>query len=156
MILKRWRLLVFLAAGLGLVIAIKSKLDRPPPVAERMDDLHSDEEIRRLAPHDIEASTKTARSFADVPHLEIVPAGESRPRGEVFRALGISDQKLRDFRTRPSDHVLFLFWQISPSYDIVCMSGNTFREEALPDDDARRKVYGIRLVSRADGSHIWW
>jgi hypothetical protein len=119
------------------------------------DGLHRDEDIRRLASYDIDAETKSARTILDMPWLEVVPAGSDRPRGEIFRALGIDDSRIRDFRTNPSGKVVFLRWQVSPSYDVVCMtSAFDWNPEAvpLPFADPQRAVYGIRLVSRGEGA----
>lgn len=116
----------------------------PPPVS-----LYTDQEIRRLAQFDIDKESGNDRRLLDTPYLDVVPAGESRPRETVFKALGIDDGRVRDFRTSRVNSVAFLSWQVSPSYDIVCMTGtNDPGNDGLEMTDPRRKVYGIRLIRR--------
>jgi hypothetical protein len=91
------------------------------------------------------------RSLAnfDIPCLKVVPRGELRPRGEVFKALGIEEARVGDFRNRGKNFVEFLEWQVSPSYDISCMTGaDDPNNEGLQLTDPKRKVYGIRLLKR--------
>jgi hypothetical protein len=111
--------------------------------------LYTDGEIRRLAGFDIDQVTRQARFLAAIPCLDVVPAGESRPRGEVFKALGIEDDRVRHFRSWVKNHVAFLEWQVSPSYDISCMTAiNDPDNEGLSLTDPKRRVYGIRLLGR--------
>jgi hypothetical protein len=111
--------------------------------------LYSDAVVRALAPHDIDQATRAAEGIFDVPCLEVVPNGESRPRGEIFRSLGLDDRRLREFRVGAEGFVVFLWWQVSPSYDIVCMSATNDAENSdLEFTDPKLKVYGIRLVAR--------
>jgi hypothetical protein len=154
---KRAILLValVLASAVG-VVAYLSQFGRQPKVESNepkieSNGLYADEEIQRLAPYDIVAATKSARSILQMPCLPVVPSGSARPRAEVFCELGIDDSRIRDFRTVPADHVEFLWWQVSPSYDIACMTGNRRgRSEKTELTDPQRSVYGLRLVSRAD------
>lgn len=110
--------------------------------------LYTDAEIRKLAKFDIDKASQAA-TLGAIPCLEVVPAGESRPRGEVFKALGIEDARVRDFRTWGKNFVVFLEWQVSPSYDISCMTGENDPDTGgLEMTDPKRKVYGIRLLKR--------
>ena len=111
--------------------------------------LYTDAEIRALAKFDPDA---TAGQFVlNQPHLDVVPAGKAYPREQVFKALGLEDGRLRDFRESGFNHVVFLTWQVSPSYDIVCMTALGDPDAAeLKFDDPKRKVYGIRLVKREE------
>jgi hypothetical protein len=118
----------------------------PPP---RPSKLYTDEEIRKLAKYDIDKVTGRNVALLKTPWLDVVPAGESHPRAKVFKALGIDDARVRDFRHTGMNHVIFLYWQVSPSYDICCMSAtNDPNNDGLALTDAQRKVYGIRLVKR--------
>jgi hypothetical protein len=143
---------LLLITGLGLVAALMSLAaprhhPRPEP-----DGLHTDEHIRGLAPYDIAPATASARSFLDLPCLDVVPAGTTRPRREVFQALGLDARLVRDLRTTPVDHVVFLRWQVSPSYDLVCMTGgDDYGQGAARLAEPERQVYGVRFVSRAEG-----
>src|SRR5438034_902904 len=118
----------------------------PPP---RPSKLYTDEEIRKLAKHDIDKVTNRDEALLGTPWLDVVPAGESHPRAKVFKALGLDDTCVRDFRHSQADFVIFLYWQVSPSYDICCMSATNDRNnDGLALTDPQRKVYGIRLVKR--------
>ncbi|MFO0800487.1 MAG: hypothetical protein U0804_23715 [Gemmataceae bacterium] len=114
------------------------------------DGLYSDAEVRALARHDIDQTSHTARHLFDVPCLEVVPNGESKPREAVFRALGLDDGRLREFRLGGLNQVNFLWWRVSTSYDIVCMTAinDTTNDGFIPTDPSR-KVFGIRLVARS-------
>jgi hypothetical protein len=150
--MNRWRDLLAPAVAL-LVVAVLVILLRPcrAHVAEPPG-LHTDDEIRRLAPYDIDAATAAARSILDMPHLMVVPAGSIRPRVEVFRDLGLDEKRLRDFRASHEGRVVFLRWQVSPSYDVVCMTGDNdggrIDGPPLSYDHPARGVYGIRVVKR--------
>jgi hypothetical protein len=115
---------------------------RPAPTG-----LYTDEEIRKIAKVEIDREAGAFGLPFDAPILDVVPAGESRPRGEVFAELGIKDSRVRNFWTSGINHVTFLNWQVSPSYDISCMTGSFDPDNAgLELTDSRRKVYGIRLI----------
>lgn len=123
--------------------------------------LHRDEDIRRLAKHDIDEVSKRGDIMA-VPWLEVVPAGETKRRGDVFGALGLDEEKVRDFRVvvvRFRGLVTFMAWQVSPSYDLVCMTGIMNRDMVKDPkkwdfDSVDRKIYGVRLVSRAESERL--
>jgi hypothetical protein len=120
-----------------------------PAPAPALTGLYTDEEIRKLAKFDIDKETTQAKSILAIPYLDVVPAGESRPRGEVFKALGIENSRARNFRTSSAHSVVFLDWQVSPSYDISCMTAvNDPENDGLEMTDPKRKVYGIRLLKR--------
>src|SRR5262245_25110872 len=89
--------------------------------------LYTDEEIRKLAKHDIDKVTGKDEALLGTPCLDVVPAGESYPRAKVFKALNINDARIRDFRHSQVNFVIFLYWQVSPSYDICCMSATNDR-----------------------------
>ncbi|QEG22290.1 hypothetical protein [Mariniblastus fucicola] len=111
--------------------------------------LHSDAFVESLTQHDIKALHGEIDS--NNPILDVVPAGESHPRADVFRKLKLDESKLSNFRTSGMNMVDFLTWQVSPSYDITCMSANNDHENnGLEMTDPNRKVYGIRLSLTPD------
>ena len=117
----------------------------------RGDGLYTDAEIRKLAPFDIERCTGSGISAISDPVLAVVPAGATRPRKEVFAALGLDEARVRDFRSAGINMVEFLTWQVSPSYDLSCMTsvhGDDRRVAALTDPS--RAVYGVRLHKRPE------
>jgi hypothetical protein len=158
--MKRWHAGLVSTVALVALVAVgvivhRGRPDRSPEAVS--DGLHTDDAIQRLAPHDIAAQTKAARSILDMPCLDVVPNGSSRPRREVFQALGLDDSRVREFRATPVDNVTFLQWQVSASYDVVCMTANNAPDsETVPMTDLARRVYGIRLISRADRSFLIW
>lgn len=115
------------------------------------DGLHSDAAIRALAGADApRPAPGGASDYLRLPYLEVVPPGKSRPRAEVFRELGLDEGRTRDRRDTPIDNVVFLAWQVSPSYDLVCMSAtNDPANDMLDPFDPSRKVYGVRIVLRS-------
>lgn len=118
--------------------------------APRPSKLYTDEEIRKLTKQDIDKVTGKVEALLQTPSLDVVPVGMSYPRAQVFKALHIDDARIRDFRHSQRDFVILLYWQVSQSYDIFCMSGtNDPSNEGLALTDPQRRVYGIRLVKRA-------
>ena len=88
-------------------------------MARSPDDLHSDEHIESLV--DFEITATSGGIDPDNQILDVVPAGESHLRSDVFKKLQLDESKLADFRTATMNMVDFLTWQVSPSYDITCM-----------------------------------
>lgn len=152
--MKRWRVILLFIVELALVAAaVYLTWPAPNPEAEP-DELHTDDQIRRLVPYDI-AVTSISMALRedmepfDVPCLGVVPEGESYPRDKVFQALKIDDKRIGDFRHSQINFVIFLTWQVSPSYDISCMTAiNDPENKGLRLTDPKRKVYGIRLLKR--------
>ena len=101
-----------------------------------------------------------------MPHLDIVPAGQTKSRKEVFNELGLNDDQIDNLEYDIAGRVLFLSWQISPTYFISCMTGyqREFSDDEidrllsgeLDDDDSLRDkmsapdrmIYGVRILSR--------
>jgi hypothetical protein len=140
---------ILAALSMGLVNSFpaQSPQSKPGPGPAR---LYSDAEIRKLAKHDIDKETGGDKGLLGIPCLDVVPNGESYTRAKVFKALNLDDARLRDFRDFGKGNVVFLTWQVSPSYDICCMSATNDREnDGLTLTDPKRKVYGIRLLKRA-------
>lgn len=139
------RLLNFALLVLVAVTATGA-IAEPLSTAEPTAKLYTDEQIRKLSPVEIgEQGKLNYLRILDHPCLEVVPAGETQPRKQVFQKLGIEDSHLQDFRHWPCDKIEFLLWQVSPSYDICCMANFYPRED---HDNPERKVYGIRLLKR--------
>ena len=113
--------------------------------------LYTDDEIRKLADFDIDEDSRNKGGLLNMRGLDVVPNGESHPREKVFKALKLDDNRIRDFRHFGLGNVVFLVWQVSPSYDINCMTAtNEPDNDGLELTDPKRKVYGIRLVRRSE------
>ncbi|MHC5054078.1 MAG: hypothetical protein ACYTKD_05095 [Planctomycetota bacterium] len=127
-------------------------LDAPPRPTEEPSSAahpHTDAQIRRLAHYDIDA---TCVGILGLPSLGVVPLGETWTRKDVFQELGIEEARLRDRRQWQESDIKFLRWQVSPSYDIVCVTATDDpANEGLDVFDPERMVYGIRLVMQGDG-----
>src|SRR5262249_19123274 len=109
------------------ILASRSSAEPPKSPAPGPAKLYTDEEIRKLAKHDIDKVTGKDEALLKTPYLDVVPAGESYPRAKVFKALNIDETRIRDFRHSEVDFVVFLYWQVSPSYDICCMTATNDR-----------------------------
>jgi hypothetical protein len=117
------------------------------------DGLYSDAEVRMLANHDLDTPpAEGASSPLAYPCLDVVPNGETRPLPHVLAALGLKESRLRNPRSRPDDFVLFVAWQVSPSYDLVCMIALNDPDNAAGDQP---KVYGVRIIRRNAGATNW-
>jgi hypothetical protein len=84
-----------------------------------------------------------------IPCLDCVPAGKAYARDRVFRDLGLDAKRLRPGSIHGIMAVEFVRWQISPSYDISCMTAiNDPENNGISERDPRRKIYGIRIMKR--------
>ena len=114
------------------------------PVARDTGDMHTDKFIESLVDFDITATSGGIDPNNQI--LDVVPAGESHLRADVFKKLKLDETKLSNFRTSGMNMVDFLTWQVSPLYDITCMSANNDpHNDGLKMTDPHRKVYGMRL-----------
>ncbi len=106
--------------------------------------LYSDSQVEKFVGDGLDELKEKGRIV-----LDVLPKDKtSYPRGEVFKMLRIDEKRLRDRRSTGIFMVMFLEWQISPSYDISFMSAcNDPANEGLPPFDLKRKVYGIRIVN---------
>jgi hypothetical protein len=144
-------------APLGRAIGVALLFVGPPLwAAPRLpprpaDGLHTDVAIRALAgPDDPQPAPDGAWDYLKLPCLDVVPSGQSRPRADVFKDLGLDEGRTRDRRDIPIDNVVFLAWQVSPSYDLVYMTAtNDPANDMLDPFDPSRKVYGVRIVLRS-------
>ena len=108
-------------------------------------ELHSDDQIRELAEFDIDRLAPQA--ILRAPILDVVPAGETLPLGEVFEELKLNKNLTARFRHQQQRGVILLAWQVSPSYDLWVMTGTRDPDNAeLELEDRSRKVYGVRLL----------
>jgi hypothetical protein len=139
----------WLAVVVAIVLAPDSRCaPQLPPLPG--DGLHSDATILALAGEDVPRESKFGTlGYLDLPYLSVVKAGKTRPRAEVFEALGLDEKRMRDRRVEVAGKCFFLVWQVSPSYDLVCMAAeqkaNETEDELLAPS---QPVYGIRIVRR--------
>jgi hypothetical protein len=82
--------------------------------------------------------------------LDVVPSGETRPLTEMLKLLGVDPARLREPRFHGANNTFSLAWQISPSYDLVCMTN--FSDPDL--FDSQREVYGVQVIKRS-ASYGW-
>src|SRR5262249_17840437 len=106
-----------LALGLCSLIAASNALAAPRLPIRPDNDLYSDAVIKKLSEEGGKEEAKRGVWF-----LDVVPPGETRPRQEVFVALGLNETRMSERRDTPVDHVVYLRWQVSPSFDLECMT----------------------------------
>lgn len=108
--------------------------------------LHQDEAIEALVSFDISESSLN-KSIFQVPILDVVPAGQTKTRSEVFKALGLEETHIDEYRRKNSGHVEFLSWRVSPSYRISMMTGTRTSDDPKVElADPQRQVYGVRII----------
>ncbi len=67
----------------------------------------------------------------------------------VFGALGIDPARLGAPTQGGLNLVVFLTWQVSPSYDLTCMTAiNDPENEGVGYTDPKRRLYGIQIGKR--------
>lgn len=102
-----------------------------------------------MANYDLEAFRPKLNNIGQYPYLDVVPAGQTAPRKKVFEALGINEARLEFRRWCHEMNVILLVWKMSPSYELVCMTG-TISDRSEPNAEkylqSDREVYGIRIV----------
>jgi hypothetical protein len=144
-------LLICLASGCCRTSSDPASPAPPVELAPIPKGLYTDDEIRKLADFDIDKESDNARALFDIRCLDVVPNGKSYPRAKVFKMLNLDDARLRGFWSSGFDFVDFLTWQVSPSYDICCMTAiNDPENDDLELTDPKRKVYGIRLLKHRE------
>jgi hypothetical protein len=103
--------------------------------------LYTDAEVEKLAGNQLDTLKKKGTLL-----LDVVPDGESDPRSEVFKKMGIDESRLVKGEPLPFNMVIFLTWQASPSYDLSFMTAiNDPANEKLSLLDPKRKVYGVSI-----------
>jgi hypothetical protein len=148
-----------LAAGLalgllgGVFLSVHSYLARrdgtakgfyyPPPPTRPGGGLYADDEARRLIDGwGLNADPERC-------HLGVVPGGEAAPLGDVLGELGLDLNRLGALQVGGVDHVYFLTWQLSPSYDLCCVAPKMdLRQRRLEFEDPRHLVYAFQIVKR--------
>jgi hypothetical protein len=134
-------------AGLLVVLAVLAMGFAPAPFPRPQKPgkgLYADTEIERLGRKGIKDLTPSEGLL-----LDVVPIGETKQRGEVFRALGIDERRLRHRLSLGVGKVVFLVWQASPSYNLSLMTAiNDPANTGLDVFDVNRRVYGVRIQRR--------
>jgi hypothetical protein len=102
-----------------------------------------DSKIRRLA--DLDQELQDKKGLMKIRILKVVVTGENKPLEEVLKALNLPSLNLGKPQQSAINHVTFLRWQISPSYDLVCMT-NALNEPVGDTPHQRRPVYGVRFI----------
>lgn len=107
--------------------------------------LYDDAEVSYLElNHTVDASENESVNYL------VVPEGKTMARSVVFKTLGIEEHRLKDFRAYGANHDLTLSWQISPTFDLVCVSAtNDPRNDGLLPSDPNRQVGGVRFRDRS-------
>lgn len=142
-------LLIFVLVG---CVGSSPPQDESGGLLQQPETLHSDEDIQKIVPYNIREATRNARHPYDVPAHDVVPSG-SLPRAVIFQKLGLSENRIRNFRSSCTGWVSYLYWQVSPSFSLCCMVAH--RPElgdqppsslALPSQE----VYGIRFFAHTE------
>src|SRR5262245_47583729 len=123
--------------GMGVAWYMQyQRLTRPPK-------LYRDEEISRIM-----HSRRLIVDDSVYPCRLVVPMGKSMPLSQVFKTLGIDPKRLTDFRYGGYNRVVFLSWQLSPTYDLNCTTD--VDDGALAFDDPNRAIYIAEIQDRED------
>lgn len=107
--------------------------------------LLDDSEIRRLTDFDLDQELQDKKDLLKIQILKVVPAGETKPLVDVLKALNLHSLNLGKPQQSTMNHVTFLRWQISPRYDLVCMTKGV-KEQVGETPHPERHVYGVRIV----------
>ncbi len=123
----------------------KRKLDmatEKPKQGKKAATRYTDAEIEKLAGNQLDTLKKEGTLLL----LDVVPAGESYPRSEVFKKMGIDENRLVKGEPLQFNMVVFLTWQASPSDDLSFMTAtNDPANQKFSMLDSKRKVYGVRI-----------
>ncbi len=122
--------------------------------------LHSDAYIRNLAQYNIDDSSINSDGLLCIKSLDCSYAKSTqkeRPflRRSVMQWLGLQETLMQEFCWKPVDKIVLLRWKVSPSYELVVMTGS--RDIGAPDEwrndaitkrlsNPSREIYGIRFV----------
>ena len=111
--------------------------------------LYTDAQISSLSPIDVDKLHPDDEPF-DLPCLNVVPNGESKPIGRIFAELGLVEARCKDFRSEGIGKVTFITWQVSPSYDLSLMTANNSpMNSGLTLTNPQRHAYGVRIMKRS-------
>src|SRR4051794_16713254 len=147
MFVARWALGIGLLAVTGAA-PVGTAAPRLPP--RPGDGLHEDAAVRAAAgPDEPPPAPELLRDYTRLPAHPVVKSGTTRARADVFRDLGLDVERTRDRRWDVCGKAAFVAWQVSASYDLVCMTAPAEEGEAEEAMFARdRPVYGVRIARR--------
>ena len=111
---------------------------------QRQGELYTDDEARQIL------KRWGQDGSPEKSNLNVVGDGITESLGSVLHELGLDLDRLGEVRVGGADWVVFLTWQLSPSYDLFCMSPKSLRrpEPRLDYEDPRRWVYGFKIIPR--------
>src|SRR5688500_3552960 len=101
--------------ALGLLVSWISSAPAPLPRVTRGRGLYADEVIRAIA-----GDERGRLADGDGRCRDDCANGESRPLGAVMRKLGRDLARFRQPRWSAWGKVLYVTWQVSPTYDLTC------------------------------------
>jgi len=128
-------LTVVIALSLGWYLHYQ-RLTRTPK-------LYRDEEIETLRHYN---SRYAVDPEVDPPRLLVVPEGTTMPFSQVMKKMGIDPNRLTDLRTAQYNRSISLLWQISPRYDLRCLTDD--EDDALAFDDPKREIGFVQILDR--------
>jgi hypothetical protein len=80
---------------------------------------------------------------------DVVPDGTAMPLSQVFKTLGVDPKRLTNCEYRQYNRGISLSWQLSPSYYLVCSTGEG-ADDTLAFDDPNRMIYGAQIQRREE------
>jgi hypothetical protein len=111
-----------------------------------------DDDSNNLYPDEFVA--KWERDPNDSRRLQVVPRGEALPRGIVFQRLDIHESRLKNAGEARVNSVRTLWWQVSRSYYLECLSTTNGADGELPPFDPRKSVSDFRVLLLRELE--WW
>jgi hypothetical protein len=131
------------ALVLALAIPLAWLTSAPAPRPKPAKGLYSDAQVEAVVRQDL----RRFRPGEVSPNLPVVPDDETRPLGEVLKALGFEVTRLQEPRRHMFNFNTGLYWRVSPSYDLEC-----HLEPDAPNDafDLKNRVDSVRIRKRYD------
>ena len=81
--------------------------------------------------------------------LSVVPNGQTKRIGQIFKNLGLDPVRVGRNRSSGMNMVTFLYWKVSPSYELFIMTGSNHKM-----NDYRQPMqlegYGVRISKVAE------
>ena len=93
---------------------------------------------------------KWERDERDPQRLKVVPRREAYPRSDVFRRLGIDETRVRKGGDGTVNFATTLWWQVSPSYYLECLTTTNGSNRGLAAFDPRKTVSNLRVLRLQD------
>jgi hypothetical protein len=151
---RLWPCLLSFVLVLALPLAWLTSAPAPRPKPAKK--LYSDEQVRAAVRYDL----ARLRPGESSPYLSVVPDGETRPLGEVLKALGFEAARLQEPRVHMFNFSTALYWRVSPSYYLEChldeIPDDLFdlKDPEIPDDlfDLKNTVYKVQISKRYDAA----